>query len=104
MVIAALTAFSTEVLSNTVVQIAMFIVTASLFAPNDLLPLQAFLIITFSCTSAFMTPIATGVNGLAFGEMKGISFMEMLLSGLVMKIVGIALIAFGVPFLFKWIL
>lgn len=104
LIIAALTSFSTELLSNTVVQVAMFLVATPLFGASSMLTIQAFLIITLSCTSAFMTPIATGVNGLAFGEMKGISLLEMLGIGLLMKFVSILLIAFGVPFIFGWLL
>jgi sodium-dependent dicarboxylate transporter 2/3/5 len=104
LVVAALTAFSTELFSNTVVQIAMFIVMSPLFEASSLITIQAFLIITLSCTSAFMTPIATGVNGLAFGEMKGISFARMLIAGLMMKLFSILILAFGVPLLFKLVL
>ena len=103
-VIAALTSFSTELFSNTVVQIAMFSVIKPLFEPSSIITIQAFLIITLSCTSAFMTPIATGVNGLAFGEMKGISFAKMLTTGLIIKLIGVIIIAFGVPYLFGWLL
>ncbi|PID60042.1 hypothetical protein CSB45_00700 [candidate division KSB3 bacterium] len=101
LVVAALTAFSTELFSNTVVQIAMFIVMRPLCEASSLVALQTFLIITLSCTSAFMTPIATGVNGLAFGEMKGISFSRMMIVGLLMKISSILMLAFGVPWLFS---
>jgi di/tricarboxylate transporter len=51
-----------------------------------------------------MTPIATGVNGLAFGEMKGISFSTMLIAGLFMKLLGVVIIAFGAPLLLGWVL
>ena len=50
-----------------------------------------------------MTPIATGVNGLAFGEMKGISLVRMLAAGFMMKLVGAAVIAFSVPYVLRWI-
>ena len=103
-IVAALTAFSTELFSNTVVQIAMFLVMGPLFEASSLVTIQAFLIITLSCTSAFMTPIATGVNGLAFGEMKGISFVKMFTVGLIMKLIGILLLAFGTPILFGLVL
>ncbi len=103
-VVAALTAFSTELFSNTVVQIAMFIVMRPLFAESSPIAIQTFLIITLSCTNAFMTPIATGVNGLAFGEMKGISFVRMLTIGFIMKLFGILILAFGIPLLFGMVL
>lgn len=102
--IALLTSFSTELFSNTVVQVAMFTVVASLPGEISLTTFQVFLIITLSCTNAFMTPIATGVNGLAFGEMKGISLSTMLIAGLLMKLLGVAIIAFGTPLLMGWVL
>jgi sodium-dependent dicarboxylate transporter 2/3/5 len=98
LIIAALTSFSTEILSNTVVQLAMFTVVEPLFNAATFATIQTFLIITLSCTCAFMTPIATGVNGLAFGEMKGISLVRMLVAGFMMKLVGAAIIAFSVPY------
>jgi sodium-dependent dicarboxylate transporter 2/3/5 len=103
-IIAALTSFSTELLSNTVVQVAMFAVINPLFDATTFITLQAFLIITLSCTNAFMSPIATGVNGLAFGEMQGISFTKMLGAGLIMKLAGIAIISAWVPFILGWLL
>jgi sodium-dependent dicarboxylate transporter 2/3/5 len=40
-----------------------------------------------------MTPIATGVNGLAFGGVRDVSFRKMLLVGFFMNIVGALLIS-----------
>jgi sodium-dependent dicarboxylate transporter 2/3/5 len=40
-----------------------------------------------------MSPIATGVNGLAFGGVKGVSFTRMLLVGFIMNIAGALLIS-----------
>ena len=54
--------------------------------------LEMLIIITLSCTSAFMSPIATGVNGLAFGGVKGVSFSRMLVVGFIMNIAGAGLI------------
>jgi sodium-dependent dicarboxylate transporter 2/3/5 len=103
LIIAAITSFSTEILSNTVVQLSMFTVVTPLFSATTFATIQGLLIITLSCTCAFMTPIATGVNGLAFGEMKGISLVRMLAAGFMMKLVGAAVIAFSVPYVLRWI-
>ena len=91
--IALTTSFSTEVLSNTAVQISFFLVALPLAQQLDLAALEVLIIITLSCTCAFMSPIATGVNGLAFGGVRGVSFTRMLLVGLVMNIVGALLIS-----------
>ena len=101
--ITALTSLTTEVLSNTVVQLAMFVVVTPMLGVASPQTLPALIAITFACTSAFMTPIATGVNGLAYGEMKGASLLMMLKIGFVMKIFSILLIGYGVPFLFRFL-
>ena len=59
----------------------------------DLSAMLVLIIITLSCTCAFMSPIATGVNGLAFGGVKGVSFTRMLLVGCIMNIAGALLIS-----------
>ena len=55
--------------------------------------LELLIIITLSCTSAFMSPIATGVNGLAFGGVKGVSLVRMLLVGFLINLAGALLIS-----------
>ena len=93
LLIALATSFSTELLSNTAVQISFFLMALPLAQQLGLSTLEVLIIITLSCTCAFMSPIATGVNGLAFGGVKGVSFTRMLLVGLVMNIVGALLIS-----------
>ncbi|MBT8367422.1 MAG: anion permease [Deltaproteobacteria bacterium] len=90
--IALATSFSTEVLSNTAVQISFFVMALPLAQKLDLSAIAMLIIITLSCTCAFMSPIATGVNGLAFGGVKGVSFTRMLLVGFIMNIAGALLI------------
>jgi sodium-dependent dicarboxylate transporter 2/3/5 len=91
--VAAATSFSTEILSNTAVQISFFLMALPLAETLGVPGLSILVIITLSCTCAFMTPIATGVNGLAFGGVKGVSFRKMLLVGFFMNIVGALLIS-----------
>jgi len=86
--IALITSFSTELLSNTVIQMAMFTLIVPVAIALGIPPLKALIIITFACTSAFMSPIATGVNGLAFGEVKGVSLKKMLSVGFIMNLLG----------------
>ncbi len=96
----ALTAsFSTEVLSNTAVQLAFFVVALPLSKSLGFSALEALIIITLSSTCAFMSPIATGVNGLAFGGVKGVSFTRMLWVGFIMNIAGALLISAWVLFI-----
>jgi sodium-dependent dicarboxylate transporter 2/3/5 len=93
LLIALATSFSTEVLSNTAVQVSFFVMALPLAQQLDLSALNVLITITLSCTCAFMSPIATGVNGLAFGGVKGVSFTRMLLVGLIMNGVGALLIS-----------
>ena len=92
------TSFSTEVLSNTSVQVSFFVMALPLAQQLNLSALEVLITITLSCTCAFMSPIATGVNGLAFGGVKGVSFTRMLLVGLIMNVAGALLISGWVLF------
>jgi sodium-dependent dicarboxylate transporter 2/3/5 len=91
--IALATSFSTEILSNTAVQLSFFVMALPLAEALNFSALGLLIIITLACTSAFMSPIATGVNGLAFGGVKGVSFSKMLLVGFIMNIAGALLIS-----------
>jgi sodium-dependent dicarboxylate transporter 2/3/5 len=91
--IALATSLSTEVLSNTAVQISFFVMALPLAQPLGISALEVLIIITLSSTCAFMSPIATGVNGLAFGGVKGVSFTRMLLVGFIMNVAGALLIS-----------
>jgi sodium-dependent dicarboxylate transporter 2/3/5 len=96
--IALATSFSTEILSNTAVQLSFFVMALPLAETLNFSALGLLIIITLACTSAFMSPIATGVNGLAFGGVKGVSFSRMLLVGFIMNIAGALLISFWTLF------
>jgi sodium-dependent dicarboxylate transporter 2/3/5 len=96
--LAFLSSLSTELLSNTAVQLSLFIIVVPLSQLLNFSLTEALIIITLSSTCAFMSPIATGVNGLAFGGVEGVSFKMMLLVGLVMNIVGAFYISFYVRF------
>ena len=91
--VALATSFSTEVLSNTAVQLSFFVITLPLAQSLGFSALAMLIIVTLSSTSAFMSPIATGVNGLAFGGVKGVSFSRMLVVGFIMNIAGAGLIS-----------
>ncbi len=85
LVIALITSFSTEVFSNTVVQLALFLVLLPVAQASGFNPAQALLLVTLSCTCAFMSPIATPVNALAFGGVQGISLWRWLTTGAAMN-------------------
>ncbi len=100
--LALVTSFSTEVLSNSLVQVGLFLVIDSLGTALGVSPLSAMLIVTLSCTCAFMSPIATGVNALAFGGVRGVSLLRMLAVGALMNGVMAALVAWYVPAWVPW--
>jgi sodium-dependent dicarboxylate transporter 2/3/5 len=96
--VALATSFSTEVLSNTAVQLSFFLIALPLADKLNLAGLDMLLLITLGSTSAFMSPIATGVNGLAFGGVRGVSFSRMLLVGCVMNVAGAVLLSAWIRF------
>jgi sodium-dependent dicarboxylate transporter 2/3/5 len=97
-IVALATSFSTEILSNTAVQISFFLMALPLADSMGFSGLTLLLLITLSCTCAFMSPIATGVNGLAFGGVKDVSFRKMLGVGFIMNIAGALLITLWIIF------
>ncbi len=96
--VALAASFSTELLSNTAVQLSFFVMALPLARTLSFSGLEMLIIITLSSTCAFMSPIATGVNGLAFGGVKGASFSRMLVVGFVMNLAGALLISSWVLF------
>ncbi len=96
LILAVVVSFSTEALSNTIVQLGMFVVIIPVAINLGVAPFTALLVITLSCTCAFMTPIATGVNGLAYGGVKGVSLIKMVSVGIVMNLIAAVFISFWV--------
>ena len=99
---ALVTSFSTELLSNTAVQISMFMILLPLSSAIGFSPVKTLLVVTLSCTCAFMSPIATGVNGLAFGGVRNVSVYRMLIVGGVMNVLAAAFISWWVYALVPW--
>ena len=91
--LALVTSFLTEVLSNTAVQLVLLALVEPMAGALPLSMLKLGTIITLSCTCAFMSPIATGVNGLAFGGVAGASVWRMLGVGLLMNGIAAAVIS-----------
>lgn len=87
----------TEGFSNTVVAAAFFPVAYSAATAAGLPPLGLMVAVSVASTCAFMTPVATPCNALAFGEMRGISLGRMMLLGVVLNFVCAAMIACWLP-------
>jgi sodium-dependent dicarboxylate transporter 2/3/5 len=91
---ALIASFATELLSNTAVQLALLAMLQPmpLSLPGATITLGK--VVTLSSTCAFMSPIATGVNGLAFGGIKGASLWRMLAVGFLMNVLAALAISF----------
>jgi sodium-dependent dicarboxylate transporter 2/3/5 len=81
-----LTVFSTEVISNTTVILVMFSLISTITPLLGVSPLFLMLAITIASTAAFMTPIASPVNAVAYAGLEGVSLKRMLLTGFVMNL------------------
>ena len=80
--------FLTEILSNTAVVAAFFTIAYYAALGHDMNPMYLMMGVGVASTCAFMTPIATPTNALAFGEMKGASLSRMLGLGFVLNLIG----------------
>lgn len=99
---AMITTFATEILSNTMIQIAMFVVMLPISINMGLSPIQTLLVVTLTCTCTFMTPIATPVNALAFGSTKDMSIWHFMGVGAVMNVVSAVVITTYVLNFVNW--
>ncbi len=90
--------FLTEILSNTVVSSAFFPIVYFTCTAHNIPPLILMIAVSLASTCAFMTPVATPCNALAFGEMKGTSLRKMLAMGLPLNIIGALLITLWLQF------
>lgn len=84
--------FLTEALSNTAVVAAFFTIAYYAAQGHGMNPMYLMMGVGVASTCAFMTPIATPTNALAFGEMKGASLQWMLMLGFVLNVIGAVLL------------
>ncbi len=78
--------FLTEVLSNTVVAVALFPVAFFAAQAAGLAPLPLMIAVSVAATCAFMTPVATIPNALVFGSLRGASVRAVVLLGFCMNV------------------
>ncbi|MCP4689659.1 MAG: SLC13 family permease [Desulfobacterales bacterium] len=88
----------TEVFSNTVVSTVFFPIAFFTAGANGFSPIPLMIAVSAASTCAFMTPIATPCNALAYGEMKGASLRWMFALGLLLNILGALLMTAWLPF------
>ncbi|MFW5489150.1 MAG: SLC13 family permease [Desulfovibrio sp.] len=89
--------FLTEVFSNTVVATAFFGIAATLGHAFPGGPLPLMVAVSCASTCAFMTPVATPANALAFGEMRGARLPILLLAGLLLNILSALTMSLWLP-------
>lgn len=93
MVFAMAAIFLTEVLSNTVVAVALFPVAFFAAQAAGLAPLPLMIAVSVAATCAFMTPVATVPNALVYGSLRGVSLRAMLVLGCCMNLLGALLMS-----------
>lgn len=94
LVTALIVIFLTEIFSNTVVSTAFFSVAYLGAQGAGINPLPLMVLVSACSTCAFMTPIATPCNSLAFGEMRNTSIRVMLSLGLLLNLTGGVLLSY----------
>jgi len=85
-VIVPVSIFFTEIISNTTIIIIMFSLISTIAPTLNINPIFLMLAVTVSSTAAFMSPIASPVNAVTYGSIKGISLKEMFYKGLLLNI------------------
>jgi len=104
LIVGAITTFATELVSNSVIQIAMFMTLFPLSRIYPEISWQMMLVISLSSTCAFMSPIATAANGLGFGSSRRISLPYMLKAGLLMNLTSLLVITIWVRYVVPLVL
>ncbi len=104
LVLVTVTIFATEVLNNTTVSTVLFPLSAAVAGSVGVDPLLLMLGVSLASTCAFMTPVATPVNALAFGGIKGVSLGKFMKNGLIMNLVSAVWIAVWITWLIPPIL
>ncbi|GAB4263884.1 MAG: hypothetical protein Kow0092_15170 [Deferrisomatales bacterium] len=91
--------FATEAVSNTAVQVSLLVLLEPLAPSLPCSYTRAALAVTLSSTCAFMSPLATGVNGFVYGGIRGVSLWRMLAAGVAMNLAAAALMSTWVRWL-----
>lgn len=93
LVVVLVTIFATELLSNTAVATVLFPASIAVARRVGLDPLLLMLGVSLASTCAFMTPLATPVNALAFAGIGGVSLRAFLKNGALVNVIAALWIA-----------
>lgn len=88
LVLVLITIYATEVLSNTAVATVLFPLSRVIATRVSLDPLTLMLAVSLASTCAFMTPVATPVNALAFAGIGDVSLSVFLKNGALANLLG----------------
>lgn len=99
LVVVLIAIFATEVLSNTAVATVLFPVSVAIARQAAMDPLLLMLAVSLASTCAFMTPVATPVNALAFGGVGQVSLRTFAKNGLIANVVGAVWITIWITWL-----
>ncbi len=96
------TVFMSELLSNTAVSVAFFTVAVALCNSLNVPALPILIGISAAATVPSMSPIASPVNAMAFGGIKGVSIRKMLKVGFFMNLIVIVVVSFWAVVYIPW--
>lgn len=85
--------FTSEFISNTATAVSFFVVAFPVAEALNLSPLPFLLGISLVSTIPSMSPVASPVNAMAFGGIRGVSLKKMMLAGFFMDLIGALLIS-----------
>ncbi|HID38654.1 MAG TPA: hypothetical protein EYP36_03960 [Calditrichaeota bacterium] len=88
LVVILITVFITELINNMSTLLILFPLLVQIAASLQFNPIILLLAMTIGASSAFMSPVATSVNALAFGAVEGVSLKKMLRLGLALNLLG----------------
>ncbi len=88
LVVILITVFITELINNMSTLLILFPLLVQIAAALHFNPVILLLAMTIGASSAFMSPVATSVNALAFGAVEGVSLKKMLKLGLLLNLLG----------------
>jgi solute carrier family 13 (sodium-dependent dicarboxylate transporter), member 2/3/5 len=99
-VVVLITIFATEVLNNTTVSTVLFPLSVAIARRAAVDPLLLMLAVSLASTCAFMTPVATPVNALAFGGVGQVSLRTFVKNGLLTNV----LAALWITLWIRWLI
>lgn len=103
LIVAVLVSLLTEVTSNTAIAGVMMPIMAITAVSMEVHPYILMLTATFACSMAFMLPVATPPNAVAYGS-GYIDIKDMIKAGWVLNLIGIFLLVIFMFTVFMWVL